>query len=250
MESLLSDCTFCKSLVLLKNSSQSKAGKVAWCCVVLLGFSSAGYLIHSSYSDWQASPVSTSITTHPIADLDSLTWTSPQWQSVLQRPLTLPLTMISLTHNGRQRELGEINLQHLHRNFPPGQYGINDGSNKFRKHLTNPSRFLVSTKSRYIKQMAWCKNVEQQSHMANTVVWRREWQELLWKRPILHSSPWVPEELVGSNWPYRASRDPAWSRHQEGGGLVGGSGVSVKTKVQTIHWEQVLVRCRCPLPDG
>ena len=41
-----------------------------WTCVVILGFSSAGYLINSSYSDWQNSPVSTSISTHPIADLD------------------------------------------------------------------------------------------------------------------------------------------------------------------------------------
>ena len=30
----------------------------------------AGYLILSSYSDWQESPISSSITTHPIAELD------------------------------------------------------------------------------------------------------------------------------------------------------------------------------------
>ena len=38
--------------------------------IVCLGFCGAGYLIHSSYSAWQASPVATSITTHPIDDLD------------------------------------------------------------------------------------------------------------------------------------------------------------------------------------
>ena len=38
--------------------------------IVFLGFSVAGYLINSSYSDLQDSPVSTSITIHPIAELD------------------------------------------------------------------------------------------------------------------------------------------------------------------------------------
>ena len=50
--------------------SQSKVGKLLWCMIVCLCFCGAGYLIHSSYSAWQHSPVSTSITTHPIADLD------------------------------------------------------------------------------------------------------------------------------------------------------------------------------------
>ena len=35
----------------------------------------AGYLIHKSYSAWQGSPVATSITTHPIAELDMPTVT-------------------------------------------------------------------------------------------------------------------------------------------------------------------------------
>ena len=38
--------------------------------VVILGFSTAGYLINKSYSDWQMSPTLTSITTHPISSLD------------------------------------------------------------------------------------------------------------------------------------------------------------------------------------
>ena len=35
-----------------------------------MGFTGAGYLIHSSYSAWQESPVATSIETHPIDGLD------------------------------------------------------------------------------------------------------------------------------------------------------------------------------------
>ena len=38
--------------------------------IVCLGFCCAGYLINSSYSDWQESPVSTTIMTKLIADLD------------------------------------------------------------------------------------------------------------------------------------------------------------------------------------
>ena len=41
-----------------------------WGLVVCLGFSGAAYLINSSYTAWQESPVATSITTHPISDLD------------------------------------------------------------------------------------------------------------------------------------------------------------------------------------
>ena len=41
-----------------------------WCLIVVLGFTAAGYLIHVSYSDWLDSPISTTVRTHPIADLD------------------------------------------------------------------------------------------------------------------------------------------------------------------------------------
>ena len=51
------------------SSAPSKLSKVFWFLVVVAGFSSAVYLINISYVDWQASPVSTSISTHPIADL-------------------------------------------------------------------------------------------------------------------------------------------------------------------------------------
>ena len=38
--------------------------------IVGLCFLAAGYLIHGSYADWQKSPIATTITTRPIADLD------------------------------------------------------------------------------------------------------------------------------------------------------------------------------------
>ena len=41
-----------------------------WLFVVLIGFSGAGILIHQSFSSWAASPISTTIETVPISDLD------------------------------------------------------------------------------------------------------------------------------------------------------------------------------------
>ena len=49
---------------------QTSAGKCAWCIVVFMGFTIAGYLINSSYSDWTKSPVATTTTTYPIAGLE------------------------------------------------------------------------------------------------------------------------------------------------------------------------------------
>ena len=50
--------------------SQTKAGKCFWLLVVFLGFITAGYLITSSYTDWQESPISTTLSTKPISELD------------------------------------------------------------------------------------------------------------------------------------------------------------------------------------
>ena len=50
--------------------SQTKAAKLLWCGIVCFGFTTAGILISKSYKDWQESPISTSITTQPIEDLD------------------------------------------------------------------------------------------------------------------------------------------------------------------------------------
>ena len=57
---------FCLTVVF----PQSKATKAAWTTIVCVCFLGAGYLISKSYSEWQSSPVSTSISTHPLDDLD------------------------------------------------------------------------------------------------------------------------------------------------------------------------------------
>ena len=44
--------------------------KASWLLLVCLSFLGAGYLISKSYSEWQLSPFSTSISTHPLDDLN------------------------------------------------------------------------------------------------------------------------------------------------------------------------------------
>ena len=44
--------------------------KILWFCLVCLGFVGAGILIAKSYKEWQENPIATSITTHPIDDLE------------------------------------------------------------------------------------------------------------------------------------------------------------------------------------
>ena len=52
------------------SSSPSKISKCLWCVVTLAGFTAAGFLIKSSYQAWGESPISTSVSTHPLSDLD------------------------------------------------------------------------------------------------------------------------------------------------------------------------------------
>ena len=59
---------------------QTRVAKFFWILIVLLGFSGACFLINSSYRSWTDSPVSTTISTHPIDDLafPSVTVCPPQ----------------------------------------------------------------------------------------------------------------------------------------------------------------------------
>ena len=49
---------------------QTRTAKVLWSGIVCLSFIVAGILIGKSYKDWQESPIATSITTHPIGNLN------------------------------------------------------------------------------------------------------------------------------------------------------------------------------------
>ena len=49
---------------------QTTVAKCAWAVIVCLGFIGAGGLIERSYDKWHESPIATTITTLPLADLD------------------------------------------------------------------------------------------------------------------------------------------------------------------------------------
>ena len=49
-------------------STVRSVGKVFWIFVVICGFLTAGYLIHSSLSEWEENPVDTTIETLPVTE--------------------------------------------------------------------------------------------------------------------------------------------------------------------------------------
>ena len=51
------------------SKAKSTAAKATWVAIVVASFAFAIHMIASSYKEWQESPVSTTITTHPITDL-------------------------------------------------------------------------------------------------------------------------------------------------------------------------------------
>ena len=51
------------------STCKSWFAKAGWMVVVALGFAASTFLIHSSFADWAESPVATTITPHPVADL-------------------------------------------------------------------------------------------------------------------------------------------------------------------------------------
>ena len=52
------------------STAKSRTARVLWATIVVACFASAILMITDSYKDWQESPVSTTITTHPINELE------------------------------------------------------------------------------------------------------------------------------------------------------------------------------------
>ena len=51
-------------------STTRRLARLLWLCVVISGFTGAGVIIYQSFSSWAVSPVSTTIETLPITELD------------------------------------------------------------------------------------------------------------------------------------------------------------------------------------
>ena len=52
------------------STAKSRIARALWLAIVVACFAFAIHMITSSYKEWQESPVSTTITTHPITELD------------------------------------------------------------------------------------------------------------------------------------------------------------------------------------
>ena len=90
----------------------SKTGKALWLAIVIAGFYTAGYLINSSYEEWESTPVATSISTHPIATLPLpiITICPPENSNTALNVDLVKAGNISLTDDDR-RDLRNVSWQ-------------------------------------------------------------------------------------------------------------------------------------------
>ena len=52
------------------STAKSRTARAIWVAIVVACFAVAIYMFNDSYTEWQESPVSTTITTHPITELE------------------------------------------------------------------------------------------------------------------------------------------------------------------------------------
>ena len=51
------------------SSARNRPTKLFWISIVIMGFSTAGYLINNAFLGWKKSPIDTSIETFPISEV-------------------------------------------------------------------------------------------------------------------------------------------------------------------------------------
>ena len=83
----------------------SKAAKAAWIAILVACFSMAIYMITGSYKEWQESPVSTTITTHPISELEfpTVTVCPPRRSNTALNHLLEKVKDVNFTEGERNR---------------------------------------------------------------------------------------------------------------------------------------------------
>ena len=94
------------------STAKSRAARAAWVAIVVASFTFAIHMIASSYKEWQESPVSTTITTHPITDLEFPAVTvCPPWESnTAVNHLLRKVKDVSFTAEQRQKLLNIANM--------------------------------------------------------------------------------------------------------------------------------------------
>ena len=88
---------------LVYSSEKSKLAKAIWLAIVVACFAIAIYMINDSYMEWQESPVSTTITTHPITVLEfpSVTVCPPRGSNTALNHLFERVKNVNFTQNER-----------------------------------------------------------------------------------------------------------------------------------------------------
>ena len=88
--------------------AKSKVARFAWVAIVVACFGVAIHMITSSYKDWEESPVSTTITTHPITELEfpTVTVCPPRGSNTALNHLLRVVKDLNFTEQERQQLLG------------------------------------------------------------------------------------------------------------------------------------------------
>ena len=91
-------------------STTKRLVRLLWLCVVILGFSGAGVLIHQSFSSWTASPVSTTIEVLPITELDlpNVTVCPPKNTFITLNPDLVMARNVTLDDEQRQELIDSV----------------------------------------------------------------------------------------------------------------------------------------------
>ena len=89
------------------SAAKSTKERLAWVAIVVVCFAIAISMITSSYKEWQESPVSTTITTHPITELDfpTVTVCPPRGSNTALNHLLEKVKDVNFTEEERQELL-------------------------------------------------------------------------------------------------------------------------------------------------
>ena len=83
---------------------KSRVARATWVAIVVACFAVATYMINDSYKEWQESPVSTTITTHPITELQfpTVTVCPPKGSNTALNHLLEKVKDVNFTNEVRQ----------------------------------------------------------------------------------------------------------------------------------------------------
>ena len=90
------------------STAKSKSARATWVVIVAACFGIAIYMVTDSYKDWQESPVSTTITTHPITELEfpTVTVCPPRGSNTALNHLLERVKEVEFTKESKEDLLG------------------------------------------------------------------------------------------------------------------------------------------------